>query len=61
MLKLDQGSVMQLSCKTGHCGRTKLINVCLLCEFNVGFPIHMPQCDISIPSIDKGIIDTYPT
>lgn len=51
--QINQGSVMQLSCKTGHSGRTKLINVCVFVEFNVGFPIHLPHRDNSIPSIDK--------
>jgi hypothetical protein len=32
---------MLLSCRTGHRGSTKLINVCKLSEFNVGYPIHM--------------------
>ena len=52
---------MLLFCKTGHLGRTKLINGCLLCEFNVGFPINMPlqrqqypvyrQKDLPIPTL----------
>ncbi len=44
---------MLLFCKTGHFGRMKLISVCLLNEFNVGFPIHMLQRNTSIPSIDE--------
>jgi hypothetical protein len=40
----------------------ELINVSLVCEFNVGFPINMlPSSNTSIPSIGNRFTDTYPT
>ncbi|MBD1566958.1 hypothetical protein HC729_15860 [Vibrio sp. S12_S33] len=53
--------MMQLSSSTGHRGSTKLINVSVFSEFNVGFPIHMQlplqeypvyqQKDLLIPTL----------
>ncbi len=48
---------MLLSWRTGHRGSTKLINVCKLSEFNVGFPIHMlfPQQEYPVYQ-QKGLL-----
>lgn len=56
----DQGSVMLLSCNTGHSGNKKLINDGDICEFNVGFPILSRSHDNSIPSTNKRIYRYLP-
>ena len=53
---------MLLSWRTGHRGSTKLINVCKLSEFNVGFPIHMLFYAARVSRLlAKGFTSTYPT